>query len=73
MEGSGSEEKKYKHMIMRFGLGGVVVTIGCQKIPFTDKEKLKKVFCDYIDDPDGTERIMFRDDWAKQGEDQTVL
>jgi hypothetical protein len=63
---------KYKHMIIRFSLGGVVLRIGCQRIPFTDKEVLKKALCDYLDDPDATEKRFLATDWAMHGEDQTV-
>jgi hypothetical protein len=63
---------KYKHIIVRFTIGGAVVRVGCQKIPFTDKETLKKALCDYIDNPDETEKKFLENDWARHGEDQTV-
>jgi len=61
----------YKHIIIRFTLGGAIVKVGCQKIPFTDKESLKKALCDYLDDPVGTEKKFLAEDWAVHGEDQT--
>ena len=64
---------KYKHMIIRFGIGGSEVRIGCQRIMFTDKEAMKRAFCDYIDDPDGTEAKWLARDWARHDEDQTEV
>lgn len=62
---------KYKHMVIRFTLGGAIVKIGCKRIPFTSREDMKRMFCDYIDDPEDTEKALLADDWAIHGEDQT--
>ena len=61
----------YKHIIIRWSLGGAIVRIGCQRIPFTDKEALKKALCDYIDNPEETEKKFMANDWARHDEDQT--
>jgi glutamate dehydrogenase/leucine dehydrogenase len=63
---------KYKHMIIRFTIGGAIVRIGCRRIPFTNKEAMKRAFCRYIDDPEGYEKEMLANDWAVQGDDQTL-
>jgi hypothetical protein len=64
---------KYKHMVIRFTLGGAIVKIGCQRIPFTRKDALISAFTDYINDPEKAERNWLDDDWSKHGEDQTPL
>ena len=65
--------QQYKHMIIRFGLGGAVVKVGCQRLMFTDREAIKKAFCSYIDNPEETEKQWLNNDWARHGEDQTTV
>jgi hypothetical protein len=41
------------------GVIGYIVSIGCQRAGFTNKEELKVAICNYIDDPEGMEKKYY--------------
>ena len=50
-----------REFIVRKGCLGYTITIGCQVCGFTKVKELKKAICEYLDDPEGTERKYYSD------------
>ena len=42
-------------------LNGWIVTVGCQTLVFTDRDKMVQAFLDYNADPEGTEKRFVED------------
>ena len=52
------EEKKYRSARIDVVSNGFIIEIGCQRVVAETPEKLKKLVCDYLDDPQGAEKRL---------------
>jgi len=66
--------KKYRSAEINVVANGFIIRIGCQTIIAESPKKLKKLICDYLDDPEKAEKELFENSivfggWSPQ---QTV-
>jgi hypothetical protein len=53
--------KTYRSAMINVVANGFIIEIGCQKLVASNPEQLKKLVCDYLDDPYRTEKSIMRD------------
>ena len=51
-------EKKYRSATITVVANGFIINIGCQVVIAETPEKLKKMICDYLDNPDEAEKKL---------------